>query len=261
MIFRQTTTLKNIFKMMNVHTYWIKIANASGIIARILRRKLVKMTDSEFSSRQLLKQWLRGQKAKKLHVVMQFMIIVCAWFMFAVKCILVDNIWYHISTGHNNTDVKYDTCVFGVQSLEGISFQQLMIPAEETFMWFCEKPVFILYIQLCYKQIGAVQFICILLLITVIEQNPGLTPNSEALSFTMVVAGTFHQGQTDQFSDQSVGRQCVPNSVGVIAFSKLKHTTKWTSLHMDNVLQEGDALYKQIHSPHDFQDLKNFQHI
>ena len=126
-----------------------------------------------------------------------------------------------------------------------------MIPAEETFMWFCEKPVFILCIQLCYKQIGTVQFICILLMISGIEQNPGLTPNSEALPFTVVVAGTLHHGQTDQFSDQSVGRQCVPNSV-VIAFSKLKHTTKQTSLHMDNILQEGDALYKQIQSPYDF---------
>ena len=85
-----------------------------------------------------------------------------------------------------------------------------------------------------------------------IEQNPGLTPNSEAIPFTVVAAGTFHQGQTDQFSDQSVGRQCVPNSVAAIAFSKLKHTTKWASLHMDNILQECDALYKQIHSPHDF---------
>ena len=107
---------------------------------------------------------------------------------------------------------------------------------------------------MCYKQIGAVQFICILLRITGIEQNPGLTPNSEALPFIVIVAGTFHQGQTDQFSDQSVGRQCVPNSA--IAFSKHKHTTKWTSLHMDNILQEGDALYKQIHSPLDFLEFK-----
>ena len=176
--------------------------------------------------------------------------------MFAVKCILVDNIWYHISTGHNNTEVIHDTCEFGVQSWEGISLQQLMIPGEESFMWFCEKPVCILCIQLYYKQIGAVQFICILLTIMGIEQNPGLTPNSEAIPFTVVAAGTFHQGQTDQFSDQSVGRQCVPNSVAAIAFSKLKHTTKWASLHMDNILQEGDALYKQMHSPHVFLELE-----
>ena len=172
--------------------------------------------------------------------------------MFALKCILADNIWYHFSTGHNNTELINDTCVFGVQSLERISLQQLIIPVEETFTQFCEKPVFILCIQLCYKHIGAVQFICILLKITGIEQTPGLTPNSEALPFTLIVAGTFHQGQTDQFSDQSVRRQCVPNSLAVIAFSKVKHTTKWTSLNMDNILQEGDALYKQIHSPHDF---------
>ena len=151
MISRQTTTLKNIFRMTNLHTYWIRIANTSGIIARILRRKLVKMpkTANSHQDKQLLKQWIRGQKAKRLHVVMQVMIIVYAWFMFALKCILVDNIWYHISTGHNNTEVIHDTCVFGVQSLEGISLQQLMIPVEETFMWFCEKPAFILCIQLC----------------------------------------------------------------------------------------------------------------
>ena len=142
------------------------------------------------------------------------------------------------------------------KSLEGISLQQLIIPGEETLTWFCEKHVFFLCIQLCYKQIGAVQFICILLMISGIEQYPGPTPNTEALPSTVIVAGTFHQGQRDQFSDQSVGRQCVPNSVAAIAFSKLKHTLKWTSLHMDNILQEGDALYKQIHSPHDFQEFK-----
>ena len=119
-------------------------------------------------------------------------------------------------------------------------------------MWFCEKPVCILCIHLYYKQIGTVQFICILLLITGIEQNPGPTANSEAIPFKVVAAGTFHQGQTDQFSDQSFGRQYVPSSVAAIAFSKLKHTTKWASLHMNNILQEGDALYKQIHSSHDF---------
>ena len=66
-------------------------------------------TANSHQDKQLLKQWLRGQKAKKQHVVMQFMIILCAWFMFAVKCSLVDNIWYHISTGHNNTEVIHDT--------------------------------------------------------------------------------------------------------------------------------------------------------
>ena len=131
-ISRQTTTLENIFRMINLHSYWIRIANASGKIARILRRKLVKMTKTVIShqDKQLLKKWLRGQKAKKLHVVMQFMITLCVWFMFAVKCILVDSIWYHISTEHNNTEVIHDTCVFGVQSWEGISLQQLMIPGE-----------------------------------------------------------------------------------------------------------------------------------
>ena len=155
-IFRQTTTLKNFVRMINLHTYWIRIANASGIIARILRRKVVKTAKTEISQdKQLLKEWLRGRKAQKLYVVRQFMIIVCAWFMFAVKCILVDNIWYHFSTGHNNTEPINDACVFGVQSLEGILLQQLIIPVEETFTQFCEKVVFIFCIQLCYKQIGA----------------------------------------------------------------------------------------------------------
>ena len=183
-------------------------------------------TANSHQDKQLLKQWLRGKKAQKPHVAILFMMIVCAWFMFAVKCILVDNIWYHFSTGHNNIELINDISVFGVQSLEGISLQQLIIPVEETFTRYCEKPAFILCVQLCYKQIGAVQFICFLLMITGIEQNPCPTPNSEALPFTVIVAGTFHQRQTDQFSDQSVGRQCVPNSVAVIAFSKLKHTTK-----------------------------------
>ena len=87
-------------------------------------------TANSHQDKQLLKQWLRGKKAQKLHVAMHFMIIVCAWFMFALKCILVDNIWYHFSIGHKNTELINDTCVFGVQSLEGISLQQLIIPVE-----------------------------------------------------------------------------------------------------------------------------------
>ena len=60
-------------------------------------------------------------------------------FMFTVKCILVDNIWYHFSTGHNNTELINDTCVFGVQRLEGILLQQLIIPVKQTFTRFCEN--------------------------------------------------------------------------------------------------------------------------
>ena len=59
--------------MIDLHTYQIRIANASGIITRILRIKVVKMgkTENSHQDEQLLKQWLRGKKAQKLHVVMQ----------------------------------------------------------------------------------------------------------------------------------------------------------------------------------------------
>ena len=71
-----------------------------------------------------------------------------------------------------------------------------------------------------FKQDWSSQFICILLLIT--ELNKTLVQHQTVKLFhsQVVVAGTFHQGQTDQFSDQSVGRQCISNSVAVIAFSK-----------------------------------------
>ena len=105
-------------------------------------------TENSHQEKHSFKQWLRGKKAQKLHVVMKFMIIVSTWFMFPVKCILVDNIWYHFSTGHDNTELINDTCVFGVQNLEGISLQQLIILVEETFTRFCEKLVFVLCIQL-----------------------------------------------------------------------------------------------------------------
>ena len=182
--------------MINLHTYWIRVENVSGMIARILIRKVVNMakTENSHQDKQLLKQWLRGKKALKLHVVMQFMIIVSAWFMFAVKCLLVDSIWYHFSNGHNNTELLTDTCVFGVQSFGGNFTSATNFPVEEIFTQFCEKLVFILCIQLCSKQIRAVQFICILLMITGIDQNPGPAPNTEALPLTVIVAGTFHQG-------------------------------------------------------------------
>ena len=56
-ISRQTTTLENIFRMINLHSYQIRIANSSGLIARILRRKLVKMakTAKSHHDKQLLK--------------------------------------------------------------------------------------------------------------------------------------------------------------------------------------------------------------
>ena len=71
-ISRKTTTLKNFFRMINLYTYQIRITNASGIIARVLRRKIVKLakTENSHQDKQLLKQWLRGKKAQKLHVVM-----------------------------------------------------------------------------------------------------------------------------------------------------------------------------------------------
>lgn len=103
-----------------------------------------------------------------------------------------------------------------------------------------------------WKQIGAVHFISILLLIQGIESNPG--PQIKHVNIT----GSFHQGSLLHFSSNTVGRQCVPNSIAAIAYSKLQTNYTWTMNNMDTILRKGDELYQQISAPSDlleFDDL------
>ena len=98
-------------------------------------------------------------------------------------------------------------------------------------------------------------------MITGIEQNPGMTPTLKYFLSQWLLYEHFIKVKQTSSLDQSVGRQCVHNSVAVVAFSKLKHTTMWTSLHMDNILWEGDAFTNRYIHPMISWNLKNFQQI
>ena len=61
-----------------------------------------------------------------------------------------------------------------------------------------------------------------------------------------VVKGSFHQGDTSVFGQNSVGRQCVANCVIAGLYNSIVLVSNWTSHNLDNILWCGDKLYKSI---------------
>ena len=61
-----------------------------------------------------------------------------------------------------------------------------------------------------------------------------------------VVKGSFHQGDTSVFGQNSVGRQCVANCVIAGLYNSIVLVSKWTTHNLDNILWSGDKLYKSI---------------
>ena len=61
-----------------------------------------------------------------------------------------------------------------------------------------------------------------------------------------VVKGSFHQGDTSVFDQNSVGRQCVANCVIAGLYNSIVLVSNWTSHNLDNILRCGDKLYKSI---------------
>lgn len=59
------------------------------------------------------------------------------------------------------------------------------------------------------------------------------------------ICGHFHQGNAI-FSPDSVGRQCVANSLKAIIHARCQTPTCWTQEDIDNILIEGDSLYRVI---------------
>ena len=72
-----------------------------------------------------------------------------------------------------------------------------------------------------------------------IESNPGPGP-----TFDKVVTGSFHQG--DMKFGQTAGIQCACNSLFAIAWSTVRKVTIWKGLDLDNVLNNGDQLFKSL---------------
>ena len=64
--------------------------------------------------------------------------------------------------------------------------------------------------------------------------------------------GSFHQGNTSIFSENSVGKQCVPNCAIAALYTSIIPLYRWTSDILDNILKCGDKLYNYIHSRNDF---------
>ena len=71
------------------------------------------------------------------------------------------------------------------------------------------------------------------------------------------VSGHYHQGNPSLFHHDSVGRQCVANSVSAITRSCVKDIDTWAPGDMDNILGCGDALYQTIERQHNLLEVKD----
>ena len=60
-----------------------------------------------------------------------------------------------------------------------------------------------------------------------------------------------HQGDPNVFHPQSVGRQCLPNSLMACVMAAIKLPFNWTTGIMDYILQQGDKLYCNIDAGHE----------
>ena len=54
-----------------------------------------------------------------------------------------------------------------------------------------------------------------------------------------VVKGSFHQGDTSVFGQNSVGHQCVANCVIAGLYNSIVLVSNWTSHNLDNILWSG----------------------
>ena len=55
-----------------------------------------------------------------------------------------------------------------------------------------------------------------------------------------------HQGDPNVFHPQSVGCQCLPNSLMACVMVAIEQPSNWTTETMDYILHEGDKLYSNI---------------
>ncbi len=71
-----------------------------------------------------------------------------------------------------------------------------------------------------------------------IELNPG--------PVRVFLTGNFHQGDPTKFSPDTVGKQCVANSIAALLFAKLVDISLWSKQHMDGILTTGDHFYAAV---------------
>ena len=79
------------------------------------------------------------------------------------------------------------------------------------------------------------------------------------------VQGTFHQGDTSHFNQNTAGRQCMANAVAGAVYATMLPINFWTSSALDHILVEGDNLYsRRCNSRYDylqFSDIHQTEHL
>ena len=59
------------------------------------------------------------------------------------------------------------------------------------------------------------------------------------------VRGTFHQGDSSHFSDDTLGRQCMANAVAAAVYATMLPMNYWNPPAIDRILIAGDELYRR----------------
>ena len=59
------------------------------------------------------------------------------------------------------------------------------------------------------------------------------------------VKGSFHQGDSSHFSDETLGRQCMANVVAAAVYATMLPINYWNPPALDRILIAGDELYRR----------------
>ena len=59
------------------------------------------------------------------------------------------------------------------------------------------------------------------------------------------IKGSFHQGDSSHFSDETLGRQCMANSVAAAVYATMLPMNYWNPAVLDRILIAGDELYRR----------------
>ena len=82
--------------------------------------------------------------------------------------------------------------------------------------------------------------------ITVAQNKKKRIHSNSAPQNTPFCKASTHQGDPNVFHPQSVGRQCLPNSLMACVMAAIEQPSNWTTETMDYILHEGDKLYSNI---------------
>ena len=82
--------------------------------------------------------------------------------------------------------------------------------------------------------------------ITVAQNKKKRIHSNSAHQNTPFCKASTHQGDPNIFHPQSVGRQCLPNSLMACVMAAIEQPSNWTTETMDYILHEGDKLYSNI---------------